>query len=127
MGATLLHGVDFTSAPSRRKPITVADGRPRTEGGGAAWANVLAQQHGADAERRHAEETRAVYEQAMAAMADVAKSRAEAAPVVAGGGAPVVTVASTGGSAALTKTCKKCNATLKADAGFCGACGSSQA
>ena len=35
MGATLLHGVDFTSAPSRRKPITVADGRPRTEGGGA--------------------------------------------------------------------------------------------
>lgn len=35
MGATLLHGVDFTSAPSRRKPITVADGRPRTEDDGA--------------------------------------------------------------------------------------------
>lgn len=28
----LLHGVDFTSAPSRRKPIVVASGRPRGRG-----------------------------------------------------------------------------------------------
>lgn len=34
MGAMLLHGIDFTSAPSNRKPITVADGRPGTDGGG---------------------------------------------------------------------------------------------
>lgn len=100
----------------------------RTEGGGAAWANVLAQQHGADAERRHAEDTRAVYDRAMAAMADVARSRAEAAPVVAGGAGPVVTVAgASGGSAALTRACKACGATIKADAGFCGACGATQA
>ncbi|HMN63779.1 MAG: DUF429 domain-containing protein [Burkholderiaceae bacterium] len=32
---TLLHGVDFTSAPSRRKPITVADGRIDAGRGGA--------------------------------------------------------------------------------------------
>lgn len=98
----------------------------RTEGGGAAWANVLAQRHGADAERRHGEETRAVYERAMASMADVARSRAEPAPVVAGGGAPVVTVATTGG-AAPSRACKACSATIKADAGFCGACGATQA
>lgn len=32
----LLHGVDFTSAPSRRKPITVADGRVERCGDGRA-------------------------------------------------------------------------------------------
>jgi len=100
----------------------------RTDGGGAAWANVLAQQHAADAERRHADDTRAVYDRALTAMADVAKSRAEAAPVIAGGSAPVVTVASTTtGSVALTKPCQACGSALKLDAGFCGACGATQA
>ena len=33
MDATLLHGLDFTSAPSRRKPIVVADGRPADDHG----------------------------------------------------------------------------------------------
>lgn len=32
---TRLHGIDFTSAPSRRKPITVADGRVEAAGGRA--------------------------------------------------------------------------------------------
>ena len=95
----------------------------RTEGGGAAWASALAARGGAEQERRHAEETRAVYDQAMGAMADVAKSRAEAAPVVAGGG-PVVTIASTetGG-----KGCTACGTLLRPGAKFCTACGATQA
>jgi hypothetical protein len=84
----------------------------RSEGGGAAWAGVLAAR--ADLERRHAEDTRGVYAKAMSAMADVAKSRAEAAPVVA---APVVQVGTT------TRACASCGATMKPDAKFCGACG----
>jgi hypothetical protein len=98
----------------------------RSEGGGAAWANVLAQKAGADLERRHAEETRAVYDKSMAAMAEVARSRAEAAPVVAGPGAgPVVTVASTAAPEA-ARACKSCGAALKPEARFCGACGTAQ-
>jgi RNA polymerase subunit RPABC4/transcription elongation factor Spt4 len=110
----------------------------RTEGGGAAWANVLAQQASAEVERRHAEDTRALLERqqasaaalaekAMGAMAAVASSRAEAAPVIAGGGGPVVTVASTTRAAAPTRACKACGASMKADAQFCGACGATQA
>jgi hypothetical protein len=111
----------------------------KSEGGGAAWANVLAQQAGAAEERRHAEEMRALlerqqagnaalYQTAMGAMSDVARSRAEAAPVVGGAAAPVVTVANAAGSepAAATRSCKACGAGLKAEAKFCGACGASQ-
>ena len=98
----------------------------RTDGGGAAWANVLAQRNSGDAERRHAEETRAVYDRAMAAMAEVASSRATAAPVVAGG-APVVTVAGTTTTGGPGRACTACGAALKPDAAFCGACGASQA
>src|SRR5690606_983805 len=32
LAGALLHGVDFTSAPSRRKPIVVASGRPHANG-----------------------------------------------------------------------------------------------
>lgn len=103
----------------------------RADGGGAAWANAVAQRAGVDTERRHAEELRAVLERqhadsaalmakAMGAMAEVATSRAEAAPVIAGGG-PVVTVAST--SEPATKPCPACRARSRADATFCGACG----
>lgn len=89
----------------------------KSEGGGAAWAAALAASTGdrvAD-ERRHAEEQRAVYAQAMSAMSSVASSRAEPSPVVA---APVVNVDS-----APTQRCASCGATMKADAKFCGACG----
>jgi hypothetical protein len=103
----------------------------RTEGGGAAWASAMAQRGSAETERRHAEEMRALLERqqagntglmdkAMGAMADVAKSRAEAPPVIAGGG-PVVTVAST--TETPTKTCPSCGARSRADATFCGSCG----
>jgi hypothetical protein len=85
----------------------------KSEGGGAAWASVLGSR--AELERRHADETRQVYDKAMGAMADVAKSRAEAAPVVA---APVVQVGT-----ATTRACASCGAALKPDARFCGACG----
>ncbi|MEO7730230.1 MAG: hypothetical protein ABIY55_04610 [Kofleriaceae bacterium] len=88
----------------------------RSEGGGAAWAGVLGAR--AELERRHADETRAVYDKAMAAMAEVAKSRAEAAPVVA---APVVQVGQVG--PASTRACASCGAAMKTDARFCGACG----
>ncbi len=111
----------------------------RTEGGGAAWANILAQRANAETERRHADDTRGLLERqqahttaladkAMGSMAEVARSRAEAAPVIAGGvGAPVVTVATGSGTAtaAPARPCKACGAGLKADAGFCGACGAS--
>lgn len=84
----------------------------RSEGGGSAWASVLASR--ADLERRHAEDARGIYDKAMGAMADVAKSRAEAAPVVA---APVIQI----GTGA--RACASCGAVMKADAKFCGACG----
>jgi hypothetical protein len=93
----------------------------RSEGGGAAWASVLASR--ADLERRHADDTRAVYDTAMAAMADVARSRAAPAPVVA---APVVAVGvGPAGAApvAATRACASCGAAMKPDARFCGACG----
>jgi len=88
----------------------------RSEGGGAAWAGVLAAR--AELERRHADDTRAVYDKAMAAMAGVATSRAAPAPVVA---APVVQVDATG--PAVGRACASCGAALKPDARFCGACG----
>jgi hypothetical protein len=84
----------------------------KSEGGGAAWAGILASR--ADLERRHAEDARGIYDKAMGAMADVAKSRAEAAPVVA---APVIQI----GTGA--RACASCGAVMKADAKFCGACG----
>jgi hypothetical protein len=112
------------------------------EGGGAAWASAVAQRASAETERRHAEELRgvlerqhgrdaALYDKAIGAMAEVARSRAEAAPVVAGAGAgPVVTVASTAGGGAgaeaAARPCKSCGAGLKPEARFCGACGAGQ-
>jgi Double zinc ribbon len=90
----------------------------RAEGGGAAWAAVLASS--AEAERRHAADTRGVYEQAMAAMAGVAGSRAEAAPVVA---APMMATSVQTVPAAATRACAGCGATMRLDAKFCGACG----
>jgi Double zinc ribbon len=112
------------------------------EGGGAAWASAVAQRASAETERRHAEELRgvlerqhgrdaALYDKAIGAMAEVARSRAEAAPVVAGVGAgPVVTVASTAGGGAgaeaAARPCKSCGAGLKPEARFCGACGAGQ-
>lgn len=89
----------------------------RSEGGGAAWAAALGSR--ADLERRHGDENRAVYGDAMKAMADVAKSRGEAAAVVA---APVVHV---GTQAADGRACAKCGKGMKADAKFCGSCGTS--
>ncbi|MFO0748022.1 MAG: zinc ribbon domain-containing protein [Myxococcota bacterium] len=50
--------------------------------GGAAWAEALAARAGAESEKRHAERLAATYDKAMDAMAKVASSRAEAAPVV---------------------------------------------
>ena len=108
----------------------------RAEGGGAAWANALAQN--AEAARRHADETRALLERqqagtaalvdkAMGAMSEVARSRAEAAPVIAGAGAgPIVTIASAT-EAPPTKLCAACGTRSKADATFCGGCGASVA
>lgn len=61
----------------------------------------------------------------MAAMAAVATSRAESAPVIAGGGGPVVTVASTTRMAPM-RACQACGASVKPDARFCGACGVTQ-
>jgi hypothetical protein len=84
---------------------------------GAAWANVLTSR--ADLERRTAEEQRAIYDKAIGTIADVAKSRAEAAPVVASASMQVGTTM----TAAPTKTCTACGAGLKTDAKFCGACG----
>jgi hypothetical protein len=87
----------------------------KSVGGGAAWAAVLGSR--ADIERRHAEDTRAVYDKAMTAMADVARSRAEPAPVVA---APTIQVAA---SAQPARGCASCGAAVAPDARFCGACG----
>lgn len=95
----------------------------RTEGGGAAWANALAQKAGAEAERRHAEDLRGVYQSAMDAMSDVARSRAEAAPVAPPGAAPVVTIANAAGPEPGSAPCASCGAPLKPAARFCGACG----
>lgn len=94
----------------------------KAEGGGAAWANAIAARGSADTERRHAAENREIFDTAMGAMARVASSRAEAAPVVVGG-APAISVASTGEAAAPTTTCASCGARIKLDAKFCGACG----
>jgi len=102
----------------------------RADGGGAAWANAISQS--SETARKHAEEMRALLERqqagtaalmdkAIGAMSEVARSRAEAAPVIAGAG-PIVTVASTT-DAAPTKVCAACGARGKADATFCGACG----
>ena len=97
----------------------------RTVDGGSEWAKALAAKAGAEAERRHAEELRGIYKDAMGSMSDVARSRAEAAPVVAGGNAPIVTVA--GGSAeSSARACKSCGAAMKPEARFCGACGTTQ-
>lgn len=92
-----------------------------SEDGGAAWAAALAatSTDRIAQERRHAEEQRGVYDRAMGAMAQVATSRAEAAPVVAG--ASVVQVGAGGPGPA--RACAACGATMKADAKFCGACG----
>jgi hypothetical protein len=89
----------------------------KSQGGGAAWANALASR--GDAERRHAEEQRQVYDKAMASMAQVASSRAAPSH-----GVPVVGIANTtapvvGG----TNTCPSCGAGVRADAKFCSACG----
>jgi hypothetical protein len=108
----------------------------KAEGGGAAWAAAIAERAGAEAERRHAEELRAVlerqhgrdaalYDKAIGAMAEVARSRAEP-PAVVAGGSPIVTVASTGGEPA-ARACKACGAGMKPDARFCGGCGAAQA
>jgi hypothetical protein len=96
----------------------------QSEDGGAAWANVLAQKAGLDAELRHAQESREIYQRAMDSMAQVAGSRAAPAPVVAGA-APVVNVASTSDAAA-TRVCADCGAAVPAESRFCGACGSAQ-
>ena len=88
----------------------------RADGGGAAWAQALSAR--AQDEARHAAEQRAVYEKAMGAMAQVASSRAEAAPVVA---APVVQV----GAGGATRACAACGAAMRTDAKFCPACGAS--
>ncbi len=85
----------------------------RSEGGGAAWAGALAAR--AEQEKRHADDTRAVYDKAMSAMAEVAKSRAEAAPV------PLMTVTSDAG-----KGCTACGTLLRPGAKFCTACGATQ-
>jgi hypothetical protein len=90
----------------------------RSQGGGAAWAQVLAAR--AEVERRHAADTRAVYDQAMAAMAAVAQSRAEPAPVIA---APSIRVGHASQAASPTRSCAACGAAHKLDARFCGACG----
>jgi hypothetical protein len=90
-----------------------------SEGGGAAWASALATR--ADDEKRHAAEQRGIYDRAMTAMAQVAASRAEPAPIVAGS-APIV-VGATGVVGAATRTCTHCGAAMKPDARFCGACG----
>jgi Double zinc ribbon len=88
----------------------------RSQGGGAAWAGVLAAR--ADLERRHAVETRTVYEQAMLAMTEVAKSRAEAAPLVAASlvSTPVL-------MATQSRSCASCGVAVKVDARFCSGCG----
>ncbi len=99
----------------------------RSEGGGAAWASAVAQKSGAEAERRHAGEMREVFQSAMGAMAGVARSRAEPAPVVVGPGAPVVNVASAIGEAPPGQPCISCGAGLRAEARFCNACGAPQA
>lgn len=76
------------------------------QGGGAAWAAVLANR--GDVERRHAEEVKGVYEKAMESMAQVATSRAQA-PLVQTNVTP--------------RTCPACNAAMRPDAKFCPACG----
>jgi hypothetical protein len=87
----------------------------KAEGGGAAWAEALAgKELRAQTERQRAGEAD-LYKGAMAAMADVAKSRAE--------GPLVSTVAP---AAAATKPCASCGAPLRPDAKFCGACGTGQ-
>ena len=65
--------------------------------------------------------TAALMDKAIGSMAEVARSRAEPAPVLAGA-SPIVTVASTGGGEA-TKVCNACGVRGKADATFCGSCG----
>jgi hypothetical protein len=87
----------------------------KSEGGGGAWAEALAgKELRAQTERQRAGEAE-LYKGAMAAMADVAKSRAEG-PLVSAV-APV---------AAATKPCASCGAPLRPDAKFCGACGTGQ-
>jgi membrane protease subunit (stomatin/prohibitin family) len=90
----------------------------KSDGGGAAWANALASR--GDAERRHAEEQRQVYDKAMTSMAQVASTRAAPSH-----GAPVVAVANTPGApaTAVANACPSCGAGLRADAKFCNACG----
>jgi hypothetical protein len=91
-------------------------------GQGDAWAQVLAARAAADAESRHQKAMADTYERAMAAMAQVAASRAEAAPA---SNAPVVTVAQSSNTAS-TKPCKGCGTPLRSDATFCGQCGADQ-
>jgi hypothetical protein len=89
----------------------------KSEGGGAAWAEALAgKELRAQTERQRAAEAD-LYKGAMAAMADVAKSRAEAPLVQAVTGAPPT---------APSKPCTSCGALLRPDAKFCGACGTGQ-
>nr|HEX4319137.1 zinc ribbon domain-containing protein [Kofleriaceae bacterium] len=85
----------------------------KSEGGGGAWAQALSAR--AQDEARHAAEQRGIYDKSLAAMAQVAASRAEAAPVVA---APVVQV-----HAAATRACAACGAAMTAAAKFCPSCG----
>lgn len=109
----------------------------RSEGGGAAWAQVLAEKHRAESERAHAEALREAdrahqatlaqtYAHAMDAMGKVASSRAEA-PVSVGAGAPIVTVAQGASAEATRHPCKHCGAAMREGARYCGACGKDQA
>jgi hypothetical protein len=82
---------------------------------GSAWASAFAQRGGVEAAKQHAEQTRAVYDTAMSAMATVASSRAEAPPVTAA--IPLVHVSSQ------TKSCAGCSETLAINARFCSSCG----
>jgi len=86
----------------------------------AAWAGALAAR--ADDEKRHAADQRGIFDRAMAAMAHVAASRAEPAPLVATA-APIVVEAGVAGAVGGLRTCAHCGAAMKSDARFCGACG----
>jgi hypothetical protein len=107
------------------------------KGGGAAWAQALSAHAELAAERRHQDalgqreaahraDVTSTAQAAIDAMARVAASRAEAAPVVAGG-APVVTVGGPSlSTAAPARPCRHCGAAVRVDAKFCGACGTAE-
>jgi hypothetical protein len=91
-------------------------------GHGDAWAEALAARARAEADAQHRAELARVQTAAIEAMGRVAASRAEAAPVVAAAQGPIVTV----GSVPVSKPCRACGATIRAEATFCAACGADQ-